>query len=191
VKVADVLALGGFAEVAAVQGALDLTITSTGISGALASGVSAETIRERLAAVTPVPDSIARVLEQASAVLGRGEFIDCQGFLWVDDPEVRELLRTRRQSADLFVDPSPPGGLLIAPSVDLDRLTRRCRMLGVEVILEGEVYRTRIAPAPQRRSLTPSPEAAAKQKGPIRRQSGMRQAVTPPGGARIRRDDDV
>jgi hypothetical protein len=65
------------------------------------------------------------------------------GFLWVEDPEIRELLRTRRQTVDLFIDPSPPSGLLVAPGVDLERLARRCRTLGVEVVVDGEVYRTR------------------------------------------------
>jgi hypothetical protein len=80
--------------------------------------------------------------------------------LWVDDPEIRELLRTRRQTADLFVDPSPPGGLLIASGVDLERLARRCRALGVEVLVEGEVYRSRSTAPPRRLSVTPAPETA-------------------------------
>jgi hypothetical protein len=75
--------------------------------------------------------------------LGRAEFVRTQGFLWVEDPEVREMLRTRRQTADLFVDPSPPAGLLIVPGVDVDRLARRCRALGVEILIDGEVYKTR------------------------------------------------
>jgi hypothetical protein len=85
-------------------------------------------------------------LTQASTVIGRAEFVMTQGFLWVEDPEVRELLRTRRQSADLFVDPSPPAGLLLAIGVDLERVARRCRALGVEVLVDGDVYRTRSIP---------------------------------------------
>ena len=53
------------------------------------------------------------------------------------------MLRTRRQTADLFVDPSPPAGLLVACGVDLERLARRCRSLGVEILVNGEVYKTR------------------------------------------------
>jgi hypothetical protein len=63
--------------------------------------------------------------------------------LWVEDPEIRELLRTRRQTMDLFVDPSPPAGLLVQPGVEVERLARRCRSLGVELVVGGEVYRTR------------------------------------------------
>jgi len=75
--------------------------------------------------------------------VGRGEFVPTGGFLWVEDPEIRELLRTRRQTMDLFVDPSPPAGLLVQPGVDVERLARRCRSLGVELVVAGEVYRTR------------------------------------------------
>jgi hypothetical protein len=31
----------------------------------------------------------------------------------------------------------------LVPGIDLERLARRCRSLGVEVVVEGEVYRTR------------------------------------------------
>jgi hypothetical protein len=44
---------------------------------------------------------------------------------------------------DLFVDPSPPAGLLVEPGVEVERLARRCRSLGVELVVAGEVYRTR------------------------------------------------
>jgi hypothetical protein len=46
------------------------------------------------------------------------------------------------------VDPSPPGGLLVVPGVDLDRLTRRCRTVGVELLVEGQVVRARTMPPP-------------------------------------------
>jgi hypothetical protein len=113
----------------------------------------------RLAALCALPDPIQRLLTQASTVLGRAEFVGSQGFLWVDDPEIRELLRTRRQTADLFVDPSPPGGLLIAPGIDVERLSRRCRALGVEVLVDGEIYRSRSTAPPRRLSVTPAPES--------------------------------
>jgi hypothetical protein len=93
-----------------------------------------------------LPDPIARTLAQASAVVGRAEFVATAGFLWVEDPEVRELIRTRRQTMDLFVDPSPPSGLLVQPGVDLERLARRCRALGVELMVGGEPYRARSSP---------------------------------------------
>ena len=58
-------------------------------------------------------------------VVGRATYEAAAGFLWVEDGNVRELLRTRRPTQELFVDPSPTGGLLVAPGVDLDRLARR------------------------------------------------------------------
>jgi hypothetical protein len=89
---------------------------------------------------------------------------------------VRELLRTRRQTQDLFVDPSPPGGLLIAPGVELDRVARRCRGLGIEVIVNGNVYRSRSS-APPRPASVPPPAAARRASGTRRRQSATIQAV--------------
>jgi hypothetical protein len=145
-KIGSVIALAAFVEIGGVSGALDLHVTQQAVAHALSAGFEADVIRARLEQLAPLPDPIARLLTQASAVVGRGEFVATMGFLWVEDPEIRELLRTRRQTADLFVDPSPPSGLLIVPGADLDRLARRCRGLGVEIVVEGEVHRTRSIP---------------------------------------------
>jgi hypothetical protein len=131
--VGHVLALSPFADVGRVEEQLDLVLTPSSLSRALSAGVDGEALRARIEAVAPLPDSISQMLSQASAVLGRTHLVRASGFLWVDDPELRELLRTRRPAADLFLDPSPPGGLLVAPEVDVERLTRRCRALGVVV----------------------------------------------------------
>jgi hypothetical protein len=146
-SVGSVISLAPFVEIGGVaSAALDVLITPQALSHALSAGFDGEVIRSRLELLAPLPDPIARTLTQASTVIGRAEFVMTQGFLWVEDPEVRELLRTRRQSADLFVDPSPPSGLLLAVGVDLERVARRCRALGVEVLVDGEVYRTRSIP---------------------------------------------
>ncbi|HEY3254188.1 MAG TPA: hypothetical protein VGJ91_09580, partial [Polyangiaceae bacterium] len=146
-SVGSVISLAPFVEIGGVTGAaLDILITPQALSHALSAGFDGEVMRSRLELLAPLPDPIARTLTQASTVIGRAEFVLTQGFLWVEDPEVRELLRTRRQSADLFVDPSPPAGLLLAVGVDLERVARRCRALGVEVLVDGEVYRTRSIP---------------------------------------------
>ena len=146
-SVGHVISLAPFVEIGGVaSAALDILITPQALSHALSAGFDGEVMRNRLELLAPLPDPIARTLTQASTVIGRAEFVMTQGFLWVEDPEVRELLRTRRQSADLFVDPSPPAGLLLAVGVDLERVARRCRALGVEVLVDGEVYRTRSIP---------------------------------------------
>ncbi|CAN5921042.1 hypothetical protein BH11MYX4_BH11MYX4_14330 [soil metagenome] len=80
--------------------------------------------------------------------MGRGTFVPACGFLWVDDANVRELLRTRRSTSELFLDPSPTGGLLVSAAVDLDRLVRRCRTVGVEIVTDGQVLRARSLPPP-------------------------------------------
>jgi len=145
-KTGHVLSLSPFVEVGAVSGTLDVLITAQTLALALGAGFEADIIQARIEQVATLPDPIARTLAQASAVVGRAEFVVTSGFLWVEDPEVRELLRTRRQTQDLFVDPSPPAGLLLVPGIDLERLARRCRSLGVELVVEGEVYRTRSIP---------------------------------------------
>ncbi len=177
-RIAEVIALAPFTEIGAVTGHLDLLVTPAGVARALGAGIEAELMRARLESLAPLPDPVHRLLAQASTVLGRAEFVTSQGFLWVDDPEVRELLRTRRQSADLFVDPSPPGGLLIAAGVDLDRLARRCRALGVEVLVDGDVYRTRSTAPPRRASVTPPPESGAAPRASQR--VGVRRASVAP-----------
>ncbi|MFO0589523.1 MAG: hypothetical protein U0441_18440 [Polyangiaceae bacterium] len=156
-QVAAVLGLGAFAEIGRVDDGLHLLITPPALSKALTAGLDADMARARIEAVAPLTDSLARTLMQASVVIGRGTYVAASGFLWIEDTEVREMLRTRRPVSELFVDPSPPAGLLIAPDVDTDRLVRRCRALGVEIEIEGGVLRVRTtagAPPPRTMSQT-------------------------------------
>jgi hypothetical protein len=46
------------------------------------------------------------------------------------------------------VEPSPSGGLLVSAAIDLDRLVRRCRTVGVEIVTDGQVLRARTMPPP-------------------------------------------
>lgn len=159
-RLAAVFALGPLAEIGKVAEQLDLLVTAPALARALSVGIDGEVVKARIEAVAPLPDTLSRLIAQASVVVGRGSFTASSGFLWVDDPNVRELLRTRRQTADVFLDPSPPGGLLVAPSIDLERLVRRCRALGVEIVVEGQVVRAKsTAPPP---SPTPPPRRSVR-----------------------------
>ena len=186
--VGDVLSLAPFVEIGGISAGLDLSITPQAVSLALAAGIEPEFIRARLEAVAELPDPISRMLAQAAAVLGRAEFVPTQGFLWVEDVELREMLRTRRQTADLFVDPSPPSGLLINPGVDVEKLARRCRSLGVEVVVDGEVYRTQSMTPPPRGSgmrrvgSSSSTRAASKSSGSRRKRSSVKMPALKRGG---------
>ncbi len=173
-KTGHVLSLSPFVEIGAVTGTLDLLITAQTLALALGAGFEADVIQARIEQVASLPDPIARSLAQASAVIGRAEFVVTSGFLWVEDPEVRELLRTRRQTQDLFVDPSPPSGLLLVAGIDLERLARRCRSLGVEVVVEGEVYRTR--------SIPPGRGSGARRLDSSNSMPVMRSSRPPPRG---------
>lgn len=163
-RVAHVLALSAFAELGRVGAELDLVLTVSSIARALSAGVESDALRARIEAVAPLPDTISRMLMQASVVIGRVTFVPASGFLWTEDPEIREMLRTRRPASELFIDPSPPSGLLISADVDMDRLVRRCRALGVEIEAEGGTLRARSTTPPPGalrniRSRTPVPRS--------------------------------
>ena len=38
-----------------------------------------------------MPDTLSRLIAQASIVVGRGTFVATTGFLWVEDANVREM----------------------------------------------------------------------------------------------------
>ena len=167
-KIAHVLGLATFAEVGRVAEQLDLLLTPPSLARALSAGLESDCLRTRIEAIAPLPDGISRMLVQASVVIGKATFALAGGFLWIEDVEIRELLRTRRPASELFVDPSPPAGLLIAPDVDVDKLVRRCRALGVEIEVDGEALRAKNAtvPPPAERERTAS-GARARSKTPM------------------------
>lgn len=136
--VGHVLALSILAEIGRVEDTIDLVLSPATIARAISGGALSDEIRDRIEQLAPLSDSLSQLLVQASVVVGKGSLVGCAAFLWVDDPEIREMLRTRRTTADLFVEPSPPGGLLVAPGVDAERLIRRCRGLGVEIEASGD-----------------------------------------------------
>ncbi len=164
-RIANILAIAPLVEVARCADALELLVAPQTLARALSAGLEADTVRTRIEAVAPLPETLSKTLAQASVVLGRSTFVQAAGFLWVDDDNIRELLRTRRTTAELFIEPSPAGGLLISPSVDLDRLSRRCRALGIEILLDGQVVRARSIPpgassTPPPPRVTPTPFTA-------------------------------
>lgn len=164
--VASILALAPFVDVGRVDDGLHLLITPPALQKALTAGIDPDAARARIEAIAPLSEALARTLMQASVVIGRGSYVAASGFLWIEDSEVREMLRTRRPVAELFIDPSPPAGLLIAPDVDTDRLVRRCRALGVEIEIEGGALRARAAAgAPPPRTLSQTQLEAQRTSG--------------------------
>ena len=141
--------IGQFVEVARAAETLDLIMAPQTLARALSAGLEADVLRSRIEAIAPLPDTLSRTLAQASIVVGRATFTPSAGFLWIEDGNVREMLRSRRPTGDMFVDPSPPAGLLVQPGIDLDRLARRCRTIGVEIVVEGNVVRARTLPPPR------------------------------------------
>ncbi len=159
-KVGAVLAVAPFVEVGRAAEALDLIVAPQTLARALSAGLEADVLRARIEALAPLPESLSRTLAQASVVVGRATWAAAAGFLWVEDANVREMLRTRRPTQELFVDPSPPGGLLVVPGIDLDRLARRCRTIGVEIVADGQVVRARTVPPPPSSKSPNSPRSS-------------------------------
>lgn len=174
VALACVLELNALTEVGNVEGDLDLILTPRTLALAIGTGIDPSVLRGRLEVVAGLPDPIQRQLAQASTVLGRAEFVSAAGFIWIDDPEVRRMLSTRRSTADLFVSPSPPSGLLVADGVDLDKLSRRCRTLGVEILEDGKVHFARSAAPPSRRGRTKSEPPKSQPATRVGAKSGVR-----------------
>ncbi len=172
----SVLALSSLVEVGRVGDTLDLIVAPQTLAKALAAGFEADQVRQRIEDVAPLPETLSRTLAQASVVLGRCTFELAAGFLWVEDKNILELLRTRKATAELFVEPSPPSGLLVQAGVDLDKLVRRCRTIGIEVVYDGNVVRARAigtAGTPMPRSLTPPP-------GKVTAVRSLARSPTPP-----------
>ncbi|MDB4943401.1 MAG: hypothetical protein JWP97_2935 [Labilithrix sp.] len=147
-KVSSIFGIFGFVDVGRAAETLDLVVAPQTLARALSAGYEADALRQRIEALAPLPESLSRTLAAASVVVGRGSYVACSGFLWVDDGNVRELLRTRRSTSELFLEPSPAGGLLVSSQVDLDRLVRRCRTVGVEIVTDGQVLRAGSLPPP-------------------------------------------
>lgn len=166
-RVSEVLAVLPFCEVTASEARLELEVSQATIAGGLALGVQVDEMRSAIEALAEVPPDLTEALDRAGAVIGRGELVAAGGFLWIDDPEVRRMLMSSSGTSDMFLDPSPPGGLLLSPTVDPERLARRCRALGVDVTIDEEVFRIRAStmPPPKRSST----QKAASWRPPARR----------------------
>jgi len=152
--VAQVLALLPFCEIAATEQRLELELNQGTIAGGLALGVQVDEMRSAIERLVEIPPELAGTLDRAGAVIGRGELVAAGGFLWIDEPEVRRMLMTSSGTSDMFLDPSPPAGLLVSPTIEPERLARRCRALGVDVTVDEGVYRLRAStmPPPKRSS---------------------------------------
>lgn len=170
--VGHVLSLSLVSEVARADDELELVISSSAVARAIARGATSDEIRDRVSAVAPLPPELSDLLKQASVVVGKGSLVGCAAFLWVDDPDVREMLRTARTTSEFFLDPSPPSGLLVAPAVDLERVVRRARGLGVEIELSPDLA---MRVKGSSRGITPPPMAAVEQPADPTR-SGTRAA---------------
>ena len=139
VRVARVVAVAPFVDIHNHAATLELDVSVSAMSRGLSRGIDAAMMTKRLGRlVDELGHELASALEQAGTILGSGSFVATGGFLWVEDNELRDMLARTAPAADLFVDPSPPGGLLVVAGVDEERLVRNCRAIGVEVTLQPQ-----------------------------------------------------
>lgn len=131
--VSAVLSLGRYFDVASARPNLRINIDRDGVTRAVTDGIEPSELRARLEALAELSPSAERLFKQFSEVVGSAEYIPSAGFLWVADGTVRTLLATKKSTKALFVDPSPPGGLLLSANTDIETVTRRCRTLGVRI----------------------------------------------------------
>ena len=179
-QVVAVMALAPLADVLSVGKRLELELASGALSRGLAAGLSANEMRTLIDAVAPLPEELSAALDQAGAVVGRAMVTAAAGFLWVEEEDVRELLRTLPPASELFIDPSPAGGLLVAEGVTFDNLVRRCRALGVEVVWDEDAARLRRAGAPSGRGLGAGGSTAASGASKRRSSAPPRRSTIPP-----------
>ena len=114
-RIASVLALGHFAMSSGRVGdQLDLLLTPPSLARALSAGIESDSLQisAYIESIAPLPDgdfSHARAGELGHRQGGaRGRRRGSSGSAI---PTFASFLRTRRPAAELFVDPSPPGGL--------------------------------------------------------------------------------
>jgi hypothetical protein len=143
-QIVHVLAVGPCVEVGNIDATLEVLITQRTIAKALAAGYAPSRLRHLLERLAPLPLVLSEYLDAADRVTARCDFVPALGFLWIENPSVRETLRVERSTALLFVDPSPAGGLLVASGTRLETLTARARALGIEVRSMGKRLRAHL-----------------------------------------------
>ncbi len=178
--VASVIALYPTVEVGKVTDHLELVVTPASLTRAVSEGVEADAIRASLQTLAPPSDTVSKLLDQMTVIIGRATFVGAAGFIWCEDADIREMLRTRRQTSDLFVDPSPPGGLLVAPGKNMETIARKCRALGVELMVDGQVVRSRSTMPPALADSSP-PARSSSVPARVAKATRRRSKYPPPG----------
>ena len=157
-----VLAVAPFVEVGRAAETLDLIVAPQTLARALSAGVEADVLRARIEALAPLPESLSRTARAGERRRRpRRRWQPAAGFLWVEDAQrprdAPHAPRRRRSSSSIR---RRRAGLLVDAGVDLDRLARRCRTVGVEVVVDGQVVRARTLP-PGASSVPPPAKSGA------------------------------
>jgi hypothetical protein len=139
--VAQVLALAQFVELGTIDTNLEVNFEAIALSRAITAGFESDVIRSRIEALAPLTRTLNQSLARLGTVVGKAAWTEAAGFLWLEEDSTRSLLLSKKSIAELFITPSPPGGLLVAQGVELERLVRRARGLGVEITQDGSALR--------------------------------------------------
>ena len=122
---------------------LCFTISSARIERLVLLGWERDELWSRLSALAEPPPEVAALIDQAVRCDARAEWVAASGFLWVDDARELARLVARKSLAELFIQPSPAGGLLLRSGVPIERVVRACRAIGIEVMSSGKRVRAR------------------------------------------------
>lgn len=132
-RVRAILAAAEAGHAIASGGVLTLRIDDGAVAAALGRGGDAGALREALEALASPLDpgadrAIARALE---SLRPRLSIVPVSAFVPIEDPALRERLIRDDELRDLFVSPSPAGGVLVREGVDRSALARALARAGV------------------------------------------------------------
>jgi len=132
--VGAVIALADAANVWLADGEIFVEVTSDTVDRAVQRGVLLETVRDRLLELARSLDAGAeRALDAAAKTRIPCELLPVAGFLLLDDERLRDALLADDAARELFVVPSPSGGLLVREGVTHARVSRAVRRNGGEI----------------------------------------------------------
>lgn len=134
-QIAATLAAGPLLEPSGFDPRLTFEVSPQGVERFALAGGTAAQMRALLEPLGTWTDASQALVEEATRSRVRLDLAPAAGFVWIEDEALRERLRTQSGLAVLFVEPSPPGGLLVRAGVSLERLLKACRARGVALRL--------------------------------------------------------
>lgn len=134
-QIAATLAASALLEPAGFEQRLTFEVSAQSVEQFALAGGTAAQMRALLEPLGTWTDASQALVEEATRSRVRLDLAPAAGFVWIEDEALRERLRTQTGLAALFIEPSPPGGLLVRTGVSLERLLKACRARGIALRL--------------------------------------------------------